>query len=133
MQTELNRLLTPQRLGDAEPAAVRLVMAIRIAALCSARKVDVLPAIAERTGCQRLALRLLHFIAVAGNAWPEPFIVSPPCCRALSHDETLLVALTEAANDDDRPRFDRHSADLLNEEVRDLLWRELAALVRRHS
>ena len=127
--------LLTQRLGARTPLGslrddgVRVVMALRLKVICDKRGLDPMTPLTERLGGIAPALRMVHITGLIANLWPEAFVLSPPCCRSLSHDEALLGALAEAAGDRDRVRFDTESRDMLGEEARDQLWRDLAALV----
>ncbi len=132
MAPTLDWMMRATRVEDVEPVAMRLVMATRLAVLCQRRDVDPLALLTQRIGCQRAAIGLIHLVAVTGSAWPESFSLSPPCCRTLSHDETLLAAMAEAVAFDDRAAFDRCSRDMIGEDSRDFLWREIGSVLHRH-
>lgn len=132
MAPTLGWIMRPTRVEDIDPAAMRLVMATRLAVLCQRREVDPLPLLTQRVGCRMMAVAMLHLVSVTGTAWPEAFSLSPPCCRTLSHDEALLAALAEAALSNDRRGFDGCSRDLLTEDARDFLWREISAVMASH-
>lgn len=132
MAPTIDWMMRPTRTEDVEPVAMRLVIATRLAVLCQRRDVDPLPLLTQRMGCQRIAIGLMHLVAVTGSAWPEAFSLSPPCSRTLSHDEALLAAMAEAVTFDDRVAFDRCSRDMIGEDSRDFLWREIGSVLRRH-
>lgn len=132
MAPTIDWMMRATRVEDVDPAAMRLVMATRLAVLCQRRDVDPLPLLTQRVGCQRAAIGLIHLVAVAGSAWPESFSLSPPCSGTLSHDETLLAAMAEAVLIDDRAAFDRCSCDMIGEDSRDFLWREIGSVIHRH-
>lgn len=126
MALDLTHLLTARPLlAELMPTGQRLIAALRLTVLARRREVDPLAVLTERFGCATTGRRALHIIALTGDLWPERFTLSPPCCRSLSHDEALLGALAGHAAQADRPRFDREARDLLNEDARDQLWREL--------
>ncbi len=130
---DIHWLMRPTRARDVDPSAMALVMATRIAVAYQRRGADPLPHLARRTGCAAAAAKLLHCIHVTGTAWPEPFCLSPPCCRSLSHDEATLAALVESVVANDRPGFDAASRDLIDEDGRAAIWRELACLAAADS
>jgi hypothetical protein len=131
MAPTIDWMMRPTRTEDVEPVAMRLVMATRLAVLCQRREVDPLPLLTQRVGCQRTAIGLMHLVAVTGSAWPEAFSLSPPCCRTLSHDEALLAAMAEAVLVDDRRVFDAAARDLIGEDSRDFLWREIGLVMSK--
>jgi hypothetical protein len=87
-------------------------------------------AVTERMGSARAAAHLHLLIEEIGAAWPDPFCVSPPCCRCLSHDEATLAAMIVIAGRGDRPGFDRLLEDLLPAEVRERLFLSSAMLAK---
>ena len=126
MPTALLRALTARpALTALSPPGQRLIMALRLTVLAKRREVDALAVLTERFGCAASGRHALHIILLTGDLWPERFTMSPPCCGSLSHDELLLGTLADQAATRDRPAFDRESSDLLNEDARDQLWREL--------
>lgn len=127
MNLTMAKMLARPRLGDLSADGMRLVLATRLRVACARRGIPALPLIAQRLGCERQALRALHIIEVIGAVWPEKFALSPPCCGLLSHDEALLGALAEAAEEGARAGFDAHARDLLNQDARERLWGELHA------
>ncbi len=100
-------------------------MMTRIDVICRKRGIDPMAVLVQRLGSEARAKRARHLVDVVGAVWPEPFALSPPCCRHLSHDESLLGTLIEAAEIGDRRWFDTAGRDLLNEDARDGLWREM--------
>ncbi len=119
----IGQMMTPPRLDSLVAAAAQAVMAVRIDVICRRRGIDPVPALVQRLGSAAMARRATHFVDVIGAAWPEPFTLSPPCCRTLSHDELLLGTMIEAAGLDDRRWFDRVCCDLLDDDSRDAAWR----------
>lgn len=129
MSVLIERLMARSPMSALSPDGVRVIMALRLKIVCDKRGLDPIPPLTERMGGLAPALRMMHVTGLVASLWPEPFTLSPPCCQSLSHDEVLLGALAEAASTRDRARFDMDSHDMLNEEARDQLWRDLAALV----
>ena len=129
MSLLIEKLTARTPLGALSPEGARVIMALRLKIVCDKRGMDAIPPLATRMGGISGALRMIHVTALVAALWPDPFALSPPCCRTLSHDEAMLGALAEAAYAGDRARFDDESTDMLSEEARDQLWRDLAALV----
>ncbi len=126
MPTALLRTLTARpAISALAPPGQRLIMALRLTVLARRREVDALAVLTERFGCAATGRHALHIIMLTGDLWPERFTMSPPCCGSMSHDELLLGSLADLAAAQNRPEFDRESRDLLNEDARDQLWREL--------
>jgi hypothetical protein len=121
----LTALTARPLLNDLTPVGKQLVDALRMTVLARRREVDAHAVLTERLGSNARARHALHIIYLTGDLWPERFTMSPPCCRSLSHDEALLGELTGYASFANRPAFDQAARDLLSEEARDQLWREL--------
>ena len=129
MSLLIEKLTARTPLGALSPEGARVIMALRLKIVCDKRGMDPIPPLSTQMGGISGALRMIHVTALVATLWPDPFALSPPCCRTLSHDEAMLGALAEAAYAGDRARFDDESSDMLSEEARDQLWRDLAALV----
>jgi hypothetical protein len=123
----LSRLIAPARLASLSPAGILLIRCARIIVIAQRRDQNPLAPLSDRLGCAGRAQRMLHLISIVGFLWPERFTLSPPCCAMLSHDEALLGALAGTAVAHDRPGFDHASHELLSEDTREQLWRELRA------
>lgn len=107
-----------------------VVMGLRI--WVEARKSGRCPigAAGARLGSRGAGAHLHLLLEEIGAAWPDPFAVSPPCCRRLSHDEALVASMIEFAKTDDRPGFDRLLSDLLPGEARERLFLSAVVLSR---
>lgn len=125
MMARVASLLAPPRTDSLTQCARDIVVATRIDVICRKRGIDPQSAHIQRLGCEARAKRVRHLVDVVGAVWPEAFALSPPCCGHLSHDEALLGTLIEAAEIRDRRWFDNASRDLLDEDARDGLWREI--------
>ena len=87
-------------------------------------------AVGESLGSLRAAAHLHLLIEEIGAAWPEPFAVSPPCCRCLSHDEALLTDMIGLGGAGDRPGFDRLLGEMLPDDERERLFHSASVLSR---
>lgn len=118
----LAAMFSPVHLADLPPLAARAIGAIRRWAV--AQRVGTWPTgtLREQLGCARAAAHVQLLIEEVAAAWPDPFCLSPPCCRRVSHDEALLGHMLAAAGADDRPGFDRLCGDLLAADARDRLF-----------
>lgn len=115
----LNR---PADLGSASLFEARLVVAARIAIFAHKSGEDPAPHVAARLGSVMLSNQLSLILEAMGQAWPEPFCVSRPCCGRLSPDETMFVAMLRAAMRGNRATFDRQSSEMLAEDARTLIY-----------
>lgn len=112
----------PADLGSATLLEAKLVIAARIAIFAHRSGVDPAPHVAARLGSPQLCNQLSLILEAVGQAWPEPFCVSRPCCGRLSPDETMFVAMLRAAMMGNRAAFDRTSREMLAEDGRTLIY-----------
>lgn len=109
-----------------------LVLAARLWVTMRKRGLDPSPAMTQRFGSSEAAWRFWLLMEETGTAWPEPFLVSPPCCRRLTHDEATLVEMAVHAAAGARAEALRLLGDMMPVESADRLHasalRFLAAL-----
>lgn len=86
-------------------------------------------AIAERLGSEEAVVRFWLFMEAVGAAWPDPFIVSPPCCGRLSFDEATLVQMLGHIGRGDRCGLYRLLGEMLPIEQSERLYVATAALL----
>ena len=108
----------------------RIVCAVRIRAILIRRRQCPMRDVAGQLGSLRAAAHLHLMLEEVAAAWPEPFTVSPICCRRLSHDEALLADLLRAARHRDRPGFDKLSEEMLPQRDRETLFLSASVLHR---
>ena len=106
----------------------RLVTGLRHWAIAHHRGRWPVGALQDHLGCGRAAAHLQLLIEEIGLAWPEPFHLSPLCCRRASHDEALIAAMAGAAVAGDRPAFDRLTQEMLGADARERLFLSLSLL-----
>lgn len=104
------------------PDEARIVGALRLWVLAKRAGRCPIGAAGERLGGKRAGAHLHLLLEEIGACWPEPFAVSPPCCRRLSHDEALLAQMARLAGRGLQPAFDRLLCELLPAEVRERLF-----------
>lgn len=124
----LTRLTEPTMLVTCSPVQQRLLTALRLWGLARHAGRWPVPALKEHLGCPRAAAHLQLLIEEVGLAWPEPFCLSPPCCRRTSHDEATLAAMAGAAFARDRAGFDRTCGEMLASDARERLFLSLSML-----
>jgi len=105
-------------------SALRLWVAARQGGSCG------VAAAGERLGSARAGAHLHLLVEEIAAAWPDPFAVSPPCCRRLSHDEALLADMLNSAGARDRPGFDRLTGEMLGGDARERLFLSASVLAR---
>ena len=118
-------------IAELRPDEARIISALRHWVVALRTRQCPIGAAADRLGSRRAGAHLHLLLEEIGAAWPDPFAVSPPCCRRLSHDEALLAGMVGAAANRDRPAFDRMLSDLLPAEARDRLF--LSATVLKQA
>ena len=121
-------LVQPVFLAAFAPVQQRLVTGLRHWATANRLGRWPVGALQDHLGCGRAAAHLQLLIEEIGHAWPEPFHLSPLCCRRASHDEALLAAMAGAAAADDRPAFDRLTFEMLGADARERLFLSLSLL-----
>lgn len=128
-QSRVAGLAVPASLTGLTLRQVHVVMAMRLAVVCHQAGRDPLPEMAARLRSMPAARALLDLHALIGDAWPEAFMVSRPCCALISHDEVTLAALVAAAADCDANCFAAHIADLVAAPRHGPLFRQTALVV----
>ena len=117
-------------LDEIEPDGARVVAGLRHWVAAQRGGACAMSAAAARLGSRRAGAHLHLLIEEIAATWPEPFAVSPPCCRRLSHDEALLAEMIALSGAGERPSFDRLLADLLPSETRERLYLSAGVLGR---
>jgi hypothetical protein len=117
-------------MAELAPRDAELVSALRFWVAANRNGRCPIAAASARLGSPRAGAHLHLLLEEIGAAWPDPFAVSPPCCRRLSHDEALLADMVALAAADERPAFDRLLADLLPADARERLFLSAGVLSR---
>lgn len=85
--------------------ALHLVMAMRLCALFDAAGREPIGELTQRFRSVGTALAVLSLNREIARIWPERFMVSRPCCTAMTPDERTLAALVRAAATGNREAF----------------------------
>ena len=112
----------PMDLGSASLVEAKLIVALRIAVFAHKSGADPAPHVAARLGSIALSNQLSLVLEAIGQAWPDPFSVSRPCCARLSPDETLFVGMLRSAMRGNRAAFDRQTREMISEDPRTLIF-----------
>lgn len=99
------RLRAPLLLQHQTCNSYRIIMALRLMAVCNRSGHDPLPLLAHRLANVGAARAVLAFADQVGMCWPENVQVMRPCCGALSHDEWTIGLLADAAAAGQRNQF----------------------------
>ena len=106
-----------------------LLLTARLWVLMRKRGLDPAVTMAERLGSPEAAWRLWLLMEEVGTAWPDPFLVSPPCCRRLSHDERVLLDMLSLAGSGERLPFLRLLQEMIPVETADRLHTSAVAFL----
>jgi len=112
----------PADLGSASLVEAKLVVALRIAVFAHKAGTNPAPHVEMRLGSVALSNQLSLVLEAMGQAWPEPFCVSRPCCGKLSPDEAMFVGMMRSAMRGNRAAFDRQTREMLPEDARNLIY-----------
>jgi hypothetical protein len=104
------------------PIAARFVHSLRLIALHDRARRDPIPELATRLASVEAAAKTLALAQSITASWPERLHVSRFCCCAMTHDETTVGALIDAASSRDRSRFDAAVQGLVRPAGIELLW-----------
>lgn len=122
---QLTRIARIDDLGETEAA---LIVTARLWVAMRKREIDPGPAMQARLGSERAAWQLWLVMEEVGTAWPDPFMVSPPCCRQMSFDEMTLLAMLRHARLGERAEFGRLLGEMLPQEICERLYTSATAL-----
>lgn len=126
----IEALLAPREMMSLPPAARRIAQALRLWVTVRRSGRCAMQAVGESLGSLRAAAHFHLLLEEIGAAWPEPFAVSPPCCRRLSHDEALLADMIRLGGAGDRAEFDRLLSEMLPGDERERLFHSAWVLTR---
>lgn len=115
-------------LAELPPGGVRLIAGLRCWGYARERGRWPVDAIQRQLGCVRAAAHVRLLIEEIAAAWPDPFCLAPPCCRAASHDEALIARMLARASARDRPGFDRLCAEMIGEDARERMFLGLSLI-----
>ena len=118
----LDLLLERRDMAALPPEEARVAHALRLWVVVGQTGRCAMEAVAGRLGSMQAAAHLHLMLEEIGTAWPEPFAVSPPCCRHLSHDEALFADMIRLGRTKDRPGFDRLLGEMLPADERERLF-----------
>ncbi len=127
----LASLFTPTRdLRDLPLLSMHVIMAMRLCVMCAKTEQDPSAALEQRFRSPLAARRFQVLVVAIDQAWPEPFMISRPCCALLTPDEAMIADLAATAAYGDRAAFDTVARDMLSPETRDQLHIRFSAFLR---
>lgn len=109
-------------LAQASERDARLVVTARLWVSLRKRGIDPAVAVSQRLGSEEAAWRFWLLMEEVGTAWPDPFMVSPPCCGRMSFDEASLIAMLDHARGGRRVQFLSLLKEMLPLEIADRLY-----------
>lgn len=116
-------------IDDLDEGDAALLVTARLWVALRKRDVDPSAAMTARLGSERGAWQLWLLLEEVGVAWPDPFMVSPPCCRRVSFDETTLLTMLGHARRGERPAFLRLLEEMLPADMCERLYGSAEALI----
>ena len=125
----IERLKRPQRMEHIEPVAARFIFSLRLIAVHHRAKRDPTSELTARLGNIAIAVKAFQLSETLCQTWPEPICLRPFCCQALSHDETTIAAMLEAAWSGQRDLFVDQLNGLVRRDRIEWLWRDCSELV----
>lgn len=129
MAWDIMKLAATPCLGRLAEGQASLVVSARLWVALRKSGQDPAPAMTQRLGAADAAWRFWLLMEEVGTAWPDPFLVSPPCCRRLNFDEAVLLDMVHHAARRDRIGFIRLVEDMLAVEIAERLYRATRAFV----
>ncbi len=124
-------LFTPIRdLRDLPLLSMHVIMAMRLCVTCATADRDPGAALEQRFASALAARRFQVLVVAIDQAWPEPFMISRPCCALLTPDEAMIGEMTVTAACANRAAFDTVARDMLSSEARDQLYIRFSAFLR---
>ena len=129
MAQDLYRLFNLAPLDTCDAGNRDLILCARLWVSLRKRGDDPTALMATRLGSEAAAWQFWLLMEEIGTAWPEPFIVSPPCCSAMSFDEHVLAGMVERASRGDRSGFSGLLCEMLPAEHCERLYRTTGAFL----
>ena len=115
-------LMEMPKLDSVSEAQAHLVVSARLWVALRKRGSDPATMMEQRFGSEAASWNFWLLMEEVGTAWPDPFMVSPPCCRRMSHDEKVLLDMIQYGADGDRGAFLRLLQEMLPVEIADRLY-----------
>lgn len=122
MAFDISLLARQPMLAEVDQREARLVVTSRLWVSMRKRGLDPTATIEQRLGSEMAACRFWLLMEEVGAAWPEPFIVSPPCCGRMSSDEASLLAVLNHADGGRRLECLAMLRDMIPLELADRLY-----------
>ena len=126
---QISALREAPKITDLHPVAARFIYSLRLIAAYKRAKRDPAAELANRLGSIQTAIKALQLVETIGHSWPEAVLVQRFCCGCLSHDESTLGAMLDAAWHNDRASFNDQLAGLVRSERIDRVWDDALQLV----
>ncbi len=128
-----DRLAKPQDFLMLPLPALHVIMASRLCVICAKGDQDPTPALEQRFGSVLAAKRFRVLVMAIDQAWPEPFLISRPCCQKMTPDEAMVAELTVALGQANCAAYDLVARDMLSAETREQLHIRFSAFLRALS
>ncbi len=122
MAFNFSALLAQPVLGSLSEGQANIIVSARLWVAMRKRGGDPNLLMAQRLGSDSAAWQFWLLMEEVGTAWPDPFLVSPPCCGRMSHDESLLLDMLHHAAGRDGGAFHALLDEMLPMEHRERLY-----------
>ena len=126
---DIQRLARQPSLAEAPTCDARLIVTARLWVTLRKRGFDPDIMTAQRLGTAEAACRFWLLMEEVGAAWPEPFMVSPPCCGRMSTDEATLLTMIVQAGRNQRIEFIATLREMIPIESADRLYAATRSLL----
>lgn len=110
------------RTRDLEPFGSKMLRCLRLVPHLRRNASSAAAKMVEELGDAATVRKFMLVAHAIGAVWPEPLAVCTPCGCMVTHDEKLVLNLFATAVCEDRPGFDAHARDLLDESERNHLY-----------
>ena len=105
MPFDLNMFLKAQDLRDLTRMQMHMIVSLRLCAIGRKNGADIFEMMTLRFGGTAPAKAMLSLASVLGDAWPESFTISRPCCAMVTPDEMLAAQMLRHVQAGDRGGF----------------------------
>lgn len=119
----LKSILAEQRsFQNLSCSEIRLVKALRLAAMAEKAALQPMDYLAEKLGGEAIASQFAVLMASYSRIWPENIHLHRPCCKAISYDEYHFIQLLRCASALNDVAFDHILKDILPKNERQILY-----------
>lgn len=122
MSEIVRALAAMPKLHDLPISGIHMITALRLTAVAKQAGDDPMQFLPVRFGSVTAAKAFMVVAQQMGAAWPEPFMLSRPCCGKMTHDEALAASMLIMAQSGERRRFSGLCGDLIAAKHHDSIY-----------